>query len=43
MKADPVAPVDSVHLDRFNALRDSMILELNKIKWENNEVIVAER
>jgi murein DD-endopeptidase MepM/ murein hydrolase activator NlpD len=43
MKADPVAPVDSVHLDRFNALRDSMILELQKIEWENNEAIVAEK
>ena len=34
IKADPVAPVDSAHVNRFNALRDSMIIELQKIEWE---------
>ena len=40
IKADPVAPVDSVHLDRFNSLRDSMLNELQKIDWD--EVVLAD-
>lgn len=41
MKADPVAPVDSAHLDRYNAIRDSFIIELQKIEWEEPALTVS--
>lgn len=34
MKADPVAPVDSTHMERYISLKDSLINELQKIEWE---------
>ena len=36
MKSDPVAPVDSAHIERYTGLRDSLIFELNKIQWEEH-------
>ncbi|WP_346856734.1 peptidoglycan DD-metalloendopeptidase family protein [uncultured Draconibacterium sp.] len=40
MKADPVAPVDSSHMERYILLKDSLMNELQKIHWE--EEILAD-
>ncbi|MDX8338629.1 peptidoglycan DD-metalloendopeptidase family protein [Draconibacterium sp. IB214405] len=41
MKADPVDPVDSLHMERFTLLKDSLMLELQKIQWDDLEQILA--
>lgn len=42
MKADPVAPVDTAHIDRYTILRDSLINELQKIEWETHALAQTE-
>ncbi|WP_340111143.1 M23 family metallopeptidase [Maribellus mangrovi] len=42
MKADPVAPVKEENMDRYVVLKDSMMNELQKIKWaEDLDVLVS--
>ncbi|WP_297097767.1 peptidoglycan DD-metalloendopeptidase family protein [uncultured Draconibacterium sp.] len=41
MKADPVDPIDSLHMERFTIFKDSMIQELQKIQWDDLEQILA--
>lgn len=42
MKADPVAPVKEENMERYIVLRDSMMNELQKIKWfEDIDVLVS--
>nr|WP_321355444.1 M23 family metallopeptidase [uncultured Draconibacterium sp.] len=40
MKADPVAPVKDENMERYMAVKDSLLNELQKIYWE--EEILAE-
>lgn len=42
MKADPVAPVKEENMERYIVLKDSMMNELQKIKWfEDIDVLVS--
>lgn len=42
MKADPVAPVKQENMERYIVLKDSMMNELQKIKWfEDIDVLVS--
>ena len=42
VKAPPVEPVKEENLTRYNAVKDSLLQELNKIKWVENVEIVAQ-
>ena len=41
VKAPPVEPVKEENVLQYNQLKDSMLLELNKIRWEGETTIVS--
>ncbi|MCK3685798.1 M23 family metallopeptidase [Maribellus sp. YY47] len=40
VKAPPVEPVQEANMPRYIALKDSMMNELDKIKWEDDEILL---